>query len=101
MLLSFEDELEGDVEEFKVKKSNHSRWIAKQKEKTRRDDDVTKDDAKSRSRKGQLQQKSLRQQYTQGSSDDNEQEQPLFSLAHRLKDGYIPDAHMIHADALE
>ena len=30
-------------------------------------------------------------------SSDDDQEEPLFSLAHRLKDGYIPDAHMIHA----
>jgi GC-rich sequence DNA-binding factor len=96
-LLSFEDDLEGDVEEFRVKKSNHSRRVAKQKEKTQKEDDVTKDDAKLRSRKGHLQQKSLRQQYTQGSSDEDEQKEPFFSLTHRLKDGYIPDAHMIHA----
>ena len=36
----------------------------------------------------------LHQQNTPESSDEDE---PLFSLAHRLKDGYIPDAHMIHA----
>lgn len=79
-----------------MKKSNHSRRLAKQKEKTRKEDDVNKDDEKSKSRKGQMQKKSLCQQYTQESSDDD-QEEPLFSLAHRLKDGYIPDAHMIHA----
>ena len=84
------------MEEFKVKKSNHSRRMAKQKEKTRKDDDTIKDDTKSQSRKGRLQQKSLHQQYTQ-SNDEDEQEEPLFSLAHRLKDGHIPDAHMIHA----
>ncbi len=80
-----------------MKKSNHSRRMAKQKDKTQKEDNVTKDDAKSQSRKGRSQQKSLRQQYTQGSSDEDEQKEPLFSLTHRLKDGYIPDAHMIHA----
>ena len=82
------------MEEFKVKKSNHSRRMAKQKEKARKEEDTSKVDTKSQSRKPQ---KLLQQQYAQESSDEDNQEEPLFSLAHRLKDGYIPDAHMIHA----
>ena len=78
-----------------MKKSSHSKKMAKQKEKVQKEE-KTKDDTKSRTRKGYLQQQLLHQQNTPESSDEDNQDEPLFSLAHRLKDGYIPDAHMIY-----
>ena len=81
------------MEVFQVKKSSQSRRMAKQKEKTRKEDDKPTEDA-AQTRKERVRQ--LRQQLTQESSDEEETE-PQFSLTHRLKEGYIPDANMIYA----
>ena len=80
-----------------MKKSSHSRRMAKQKEKVRKGEEKTRDGT-SQAEKGQLQQQQLlHQQKMQDSSDEDDQDEPLFSLAHRLSEGYIPDAVMIHA----
>ena len=77
-----------------MKKSSHSRRMTKQKEKIRKDGQMSKDEA-PQSHKLQSQQQAHR--VIHYSSDEEEQDEPQFSLAHRLSEGYIPDANMIYA----
>ena len=83
------------MEEFKVKKSSHSKRVAKQKDKTRKGEDKPTSSGAPQTRKERLRQ--LRQEVIQDLSDENEEAEPQFSLTHRLKEGYIPDANMIYA----
>lgn len=85
--LSFEDDLVGEegVEVFAVKKTNHSRRMAKMVERERR-----RQERRERERAAAMIQR-------ESSGEDSEEEGPTFSLAHRLSEGFIPDAATIHA----
>ncbi len=85
--LSFEDDLAGEEEgqrEFRLKKTSHSRRVAKMMEREKKREARERERAAARSRK-------------ESSDEDSEGEGPTFSLAHRLSEGFIPDAATIHA----
>ena len=84
------------MEEFKVKKSNHSRRMGKQKDKVlQKEDDNSRDNAQ-KPRKGKPSRQQLPPRAVDYSSEEDDEE-PQFSLTHRLSAGYIPDANMIYA----
>ena len=83
--MSFNDDLEEGEEVFQVKKTNHSKRVAKMMEREIRKEKRLKEamqlDTSSR----------------EDSDEDGSGEVPLFSLSHRLSAGVIPDAAMVHA----
>lgn len=82
-VLSFEDDLGADLSEFKVKKTSHSKRVAKMLERER----------KKEERQRRLEIVTTRDD----SSDSNEDSSQLSSLSHRMSAGYIPDSTLIHA----
>ena len=82
-VLSFEDDLGADVSEFKVKKTSHSKRVAKMLEREK----------KKEERQRRLEVTTIRD----GSSGSDEDSTQLSSLPHRMSAGYIPDSTMIHA----
>lgn len=84
--LSFKDDLEGGEEEFKVKKTNHSKRVARMLEKEKRKE--------KRLREAMQVEKDIS---SREDSEEEDSKEPLFSLSHRLSAGVIPDAAMVHA----
>ncbi len=83
--LSFQDDLvgEGGGEVFRLKKTSHTRRIAKMAEREKRREEREREKEVTITR--------------EDSSEESEGEGPAFSLSHRLSEGFIPDAATIHA----
>lgn len=86
-LLSFEEDIGGDGTEFKLKKTNHAKRVAKMVEREKKKGDSEPFQAEE-----------------QGSSEDephakndNEEAAPSVPLTQRLSQGFIPDAATIYA----
>lgn len=85
-LLSFEEDIGGDGTEFKVKKTNHTKRVAKMAERE-----------KKKGNSEPLQAEEQVSSEDEHPANENEEAAPSVHFTQRLSEGFIPDAATIHA----